>query len=262
MTMLDSELRLPVQNRAVDINEPWDLVYKKVDEAQPSWAKHGMPPLYSNFLAMARIAELPLRGVHADFGCGSCVKTIVMAQDGFDVMGIDQSGREFPNATRQIEQLGLASKCRLLQMDCRDTGLVNGAVSSATDILMGTHLPDAMWDEYIAELQRVMQPGSLMLWVLFSESDKHFHGHPVERTYYFDFAKVDRTLEPEADKYLDYQNMFNRHFNEEDIRERIGRHFQIVGLGEYQHPIYSHRKLWNVITAVSGHSSNGLAGKR
>lgn len=226
--------------------KPWGLSYKRATKAKPSWAKHGMPEFYLEFLNLAFPENT--NGIHLDVGCGNGVKTIVMANDGLNTVGIDQSIEGFNGAERSVKELGLEERCRFIQADATvKIPLEDRSVSSATDILMGTHLRNGDLEKYLTELKRVMQPGAPLLVVAFSLADEHFHGYPVSLEYAFDTALIDPKLEPEHDQYLHYQGMYNRHSDRADIQDRLGGHFGIMCAKEVQHPVYSHRRLWNVI---------------
>jgi hypothetical protein len=97
-------------------------------------------------------------------------------------------------------------------------------------------------------LERILMSGGRALVVLFSLSDEHFHGHPVSPEYEFRFD----SLNPLMTGYEHYAGKVNVHFDREAILETFGRTFTVDVLTESAHPLYEHRKLWNVIVCKSG----------
>lgn len=226
-------------------NVPWIKSYQKAKEAEPSWAKHGMPDLFFEFLDHVQKAHLS--GIHLDIGCGNGIKTAIFAAHGLKTLGIDQLGAGFEQAKLFAEELEVQKTCSFLRADATDIPLPNQSVSSISDILMVTHLVPELWDQYLQELNRVLQDGGYILLVLFSDKDQHFHGHPVSPQYTFRLALVNKDLEPNLASFAHYEGMFNRHFSAQDItRQWPG--FELVKMVEVVHPVYpSYRKLWNVI---------------
>lgn len=69
-------------------------------------------------------AELTARGAKpgdggllADFGCGTGELTLMLAQAGYDVIGIDQSEEMLSILRDKADELGLAGRVLLLQQD-------------------------------------------------------------------------------------------------------------------------------------------------
>lgn len=244
--MVRSLIMSGLNKEAIEIEtQPWHESYKKAEEALPSWAKHGMPHLYRDFIYLARLSAMQngMNGVHVDIGCGNGIKTVNYALAGLNTIGVDISREGFSEALRSIDQLGIAGSCFLTQGSCAALPLREGVASSVTDTLCFTHLHEDDQAAYIAEVSRILRTGSPMMMVLFSDKDEHFHGHKVSRRYNFHFDPTNSLMAG----YEHYEGMYNVHYGQDDIEKTFQSCFTIVNLAEVQHPVYAHRRLWNVI---------------
>jgi SAM-dependent methyltransferase len=120
---------------------------------------------------------------------------------------------------------------------------LNASIGSASDILMSTHLDGDAWEQYTAELARMLRPGAYVLLVLFSAADEDFHGHPVSKRYIFQHQPGNLAME----RFEHYAGMINVHFDLSDIQAAFGPRFEIVRAVQVRHPVYERRYLWNVV---------------
>jgi ubiquinone/menaquinone biosynthesis C-methylase UbiE len=100
-------------------------------------------------------------GILADLGCGTGELTLMLAQDGYDMIGIDQSEEMLCVVRDKAEQLGLNSGLLLLQQDlCKLDlyGTIRGAVSTFDTL---NHVPDL--DKAIANASFFMEKGGVFL---------------------------------------------------------------------------------------------------
>ena len=227
-------------------HQPWHKSYKKSLEVKPHWSQHGMPTLFDEFVQMVKKQE----GFHLDIGCGNGVKTVNFALQGLDTIGVDIAKDGLKEANKLIKKLDLNSKCRVVQADCLRLPKDLPKIKSVSDFLCYTHLKEAEQSLYKANLIKLLPVGGYGLFVLFSASDKHFHGHSINKRYDFQFDPNNPLMEG----YQHYQDMHNVHFNEEDILRDFAK-FRVVKLIEVQHPMDNHRRLWEVIVA-NNKSSN------
>jgi SAM-dependent methyltransferase len=231
-------------------NLVWGEEYKNMEVATPSWNKHGMPDLADKFVDLVKSSDL--KGTHLDIGCGSGIKTVGFAVRGLESIGIDQSEGSFHEGLLAAKTDGVDIK--LIKATCNKIPLGEGVASSVSDILMGTHVEPEIWEDYISEVKRVLKPGGYLLFVLFSSEDEHFHGVKVKdrgnNRYNYKLENADPALEPELDRYTSYgdgKGMYNIHFDDAEIDSQFSPHFEIIEKALVQHPVYPHRKLWNVI---------------
>ena len=223
----------------LDQHRPWHVSYQLAGGSGASWAQHGMPALFDRFVSA--MTETPT-GPHLDIGCGNGVKTAQFARDGRQSIGVDIAFDGLRAASRSGIQ------ARLLQSDCVQLPFKTAVFGSASDILCFTHIPRAQHAAYVEELERILHPGARALLVLFSLSDEHFHGHSVSREYAFQFDP----LNPLMAGYEHYAGKVNVHFDRQIILDTFGRTFTIEALTESAHPLYEHRKLWNLIIRKPG----------
>jgi ubiquinone/menaquinone biosynthesis C-methylase UbiE len=222
-------------------DKAWGKSYQKANLSKPSWSKHGLPYLFESFIDLVKKSHLD--GYHLDIGCGNGVKTVNFAKAGLDTIGLDQSNRGFEKAKDLAKKLKVDKKCHFIKSDALKVPLKDQSAASISDILMFTHLKPSYWSEYEIELNRLLKPAGYLLLVLFSDKDKHFHGHKVSKKYSFKFDPRNSLMEG----YEHYEGMYNTHFGEKEVKKLFPKSFKIIKMKEVTHPVYSHRKLWNVI---------------
>ena len=223
-------------------HQPWNLSYKISADARPSWSRHGMPALYTKFIRLLGKNHTN-GGFHLDIGCGNGVKTVNYALVGFKTVGIDISDDGFNEARELIKELRISKKCKVIQANCLKLPFEGSSAVSASDTLCFTHLKPKDQKKYKEELFRVLKPGGFVLIVLFSDKDKHFHGHKVSKKYTFKFDPASELMAG----YSHYHGMFNFHFSKKDFKKTFGDRFDIIEMLEVVHPLYPHRYLWNII---------------
>ena len=110
-------------------------------------------------------AELDAHGIRdgilADLGCGTGELTLMLAQAGYDMIGIDQSEEMLCVVRDKAEQLGLSGGLLLLQQDLCALdlyGTIRGAVSTFDTL---NHIPDL--DKAIANAAFFMEKGGVFL---------------------------------------------------------------------------------------------------
>lgn len=224
------------------MDDPWNLSYKKMHDARPSWSKHGMPSLFEEFMQFVKNKENPA-GFHLDIGCGNGIKTVNFALSGLPTIGVDLSPDGFKEARELAKELSLKGKCKFKKANCLKFPFPRDSFSSASDILCLTHLKPADYLRYKRQLLKILKEKGYVLMVLFSDKDKHFHGHKVSKGYAFSFDPDNPLMEGLSH----YHGMHNCHFSKKDIKNIFSEDFKIVSMLELDHPLYDYRKLWNVI---------------
>ena len=100
-------------------------------------------------------------GILADLGCGTGELTLMLAQAGYDMIGIDQSEEMLCVVRDKADQLGLSGGLLLLQQDLCALdlyGTIRGAVSTFDTL---NHIPDL--DKAIANAAFFMEKGGVFL---------------------------------------------------------------------------------------------------
>lgn len=224
-------------------HQPWHLSYKMALEAKPSWTRHGLPALFEEFTTLVKVNHNPHQLPHLDIGCGNGVKTVNFALQGLPTYGVDLSTDGFREGRELARELRVNRRCRFIKANCLKLPFAKNFFGSTSDILCFTHLRPSHYSRYKKELKRVLKNGGYTLMVLFSKRDRHFHGHPVSSGYSFRF----RPGNPLMAGYAHYHGMYNAHFDRQDINEVFAADFQLVKVRQVKHPLYQHRRLWNII---------------
>lgn len=237
-------------------NTPWDASYRAVGKVVPSWAKHGVPALFQEFVALRSLDGRSRQ--HLDIGSGNGIKTVVFAENGLEVIGLDPSGEAVIQARALAKRRRLVRSCQFLQANALNIPLPDNSIGSASDILVSTHFTSTDLKKYIRELDRVLVAGGYFLAVFFSDQDLHFHGwrvHGKKNVYTYNVSGADPNLEPALADFAHYNGMVNFHFGPADVDKVFGRYFRTVKMREVRHPVYAHRKLLNVIMQKPIHGS-------
>jgi ubiquinone/menaquinone biosynthesis C-methylase UbiE len=222
-------------------NAPWYATYRREGGAQASWSQHGVPAAFERFVGLVLNGGQP--GLHIDIGCGNGVKTREFARAGLPTLGVDLAFDGVHAAQPHHLTGPLPRQLEFIQANGLRLPFADDTFASASDILSLTHIPSARQAQYVDEMHRVLQSGGRALVVLFSMADEHFHGHAVSREYVFEF----NSAIPLMAGYAHYQGKVNVHFDRREIIGALGGRFVIEEADEVRHPVYAHRRLWEVI---------------
>lgn len=147
----------------------WDLMYlfKKTP-----WDTGITPP---EIVAMVESGKVP-RGAAApralDLGCGTGTNAIYLAQKGFDVTGIDVSGRAISIARHKTRSAQLADRVRLERGDVTlmRRWVLSSSIDFAFDIGCFHNLKSQARARYAAALTAVLKPGAIYMVYAFEPS--------------------------------------------------------------------------------------------
>lgn len=140
----------------------WDLMYlfKKTP-----WDTGVAPP---EIVAMVESGKVP-RGAAApralDLGCGTGTNAIYLAQKGFEVTGIDVSGRAISMARRKTRSAQLTDRVRLERGDVTlmRRWAVGHSIDFAYDIGCFHNLSSEARARYVTALTAVLKPGAIYM---------------------------------------------------------------------------------------------------
>lgn len=140
----------------------WDLMYlfKKTP-----WDTGVAPP---EIVAMVESGKVP-RGAAApralDLGCGTGTNAIYLAQKGFEVTGIDVSGRAISMARRKTRSAQLTDRVRLERGDVTlmRRWAVGHSIDFACDIGCFHNLSSEARARYVTALTAVLKPGAIYM---------------------------------------------------------------------------------------------------
>ena len=109
--------------------------------------------------------KLEAHGIHdgivADLGCGTGELTLMLAQAGYDMIGIDQSEEMLCVVRDKAEQLGLSGRLLLLRQDLLKLDLYGTIRAAVSTFDTFNHIPDL--DTAIANAGFFMEKGGVFL---------------------------------------------------------------------------------------------------
>ena len=131
----------------------WDELFRRGDFAaqEPTWSVR-------RFAAL--LAERGAKRV-LDLGCGAGRHVVFLAQEGFEVHGLDSSAEALRICRERLREAGL--RATLVQADMREIPYPDGAFDAVLAIASLYHGTLADIKRTLAELRRVLRPGGLAL---------------------------------------------------------------------------------------------------
>jgi SAM-dependent methyltransferase len=142
-----------------DIHSKWVSMYR-TPEAQAFYEMA--------FDEIARRLAAPPDSVILDAGCGSCAKSVLLADRGFRVMGMDFSADALGLAREFVRKQGFEGRITLRQGDLLNLPFKDGEFSYVICWGVLMHVPDVQ--RALAELARVLKPGGVLVT---SEANMH-----------------------------------------------------------------------------------------
>ncbi len=143
----------------------WDLMYlfKKTP-----WDTGITPP---EIVTMVESGKVSI-GHALDLGCGTGTNAIYLAQKGFDVTGIDVSGRAISVARRKARSAQLADRVRLERGDVTlmRRWALGSSINFAFDIGCFHNLKPEARARYAVALTAVLKPGAIYMLYAFEPS--------------------------------------------------------------------------------------------
>ena len=126
-----------------------------------SWIMGPLLPDLVKLVDGGRIA--PCRAI--DLGCGVGVEAIYLAQNGFEVTGVDFSPTAIRRANKNSREAGV--QIRFIQDDLTDPRHVTGTYDLLLDVGAFSDLDQVQRDAYMQTVLPLSQPGSLFLLMCF-----------------------------------------------------------------------------------------------
>lgn len=106
-------------------------------------------------------------GVVVDLGCGTGDLTMMLTQDGFDMIGVDQSEEMLSVLQEKAADLGLTGRLLLLQQDILELDLYGSIAAAISTFDTYNHIgPLSRFEQAVAKAAFFMEKGGLFLFDL------------------------------------------------------------------------------------------------
>lgn len=163
-----------------------DIIYRTRDQEDIPWNITDPPEVLMKLVENGTIH--PCKTI--DFGCGTGNYALYLAEQGFDVTGIDSSSSAIRIAREKAENKGIA--CTFIMADVLGSlDELKGTFDFAYDWELLHHIFPEDRETYIKNVQNVLNMKGTYLSVSFSEQDPQFGGSgkfrktPLGTTLYF-----------------------------------------------------------------------------
>jgi cyclopropane fatty-acyl-phospholipid synthase-like methyltransferase len=124
-----------------------------------------------------------------DVGSGRGIWLRKMVKLGLRVIGIDIVQDIVDTANEDIKSEDIADRARFMLGDVLDIPFTPESFDAVTDIGLLQHLDKVDWDNYVAEIHRVLKPGGYLLNVSLSRETTRFLDHNPKTAPTGDFEK-------------------------------------------------------------------------
>jgi len=152
-------------------------IYRKIPPEKIPWNIETPPDILVRLVRNRRL--VPCRTI--EFGCGAGNYAVWLAQQGFDVTGIDISPSAIELAQENARSQGV--QCTFLVADVLgDLPEVKGPFDFSFDWELLHHIYPDDRPRYVANVARLLRPGARYLSVCFHENDPQFGGSGKYRT--------------------------------------------------------------------------------
>jgi len=155
----------------MDVRAQMERIYGELPLDEIPWNLEAPPRLLVDLIESGRVA--PCQTV--DLGCGAGNYAVWLAQQGFEVTGIDLSAAAIDRARELARSRG--ARCRFEVVDLLEpTPAFDGGFDFAYDWLVLHHVFPADRPRYVANVHRMLRRDGLYLSVCFSEDDRAIAG--------------------------------------------------------------------------------------
>jgi cyclopropane fatty-acyl-phospholipid synthase-like methyltransferase len=134
---------------------------------QPPWDTEVTPPEVVELIEGGSLRP----GRALDLGCGTGTNCIYLAHHGWEAVGVDFSFLAIRRARRKARRAGV--DCQFYRNDVTDLAFLAEPFDLALDIGCLHSLPLERWEQYAAEVARLVQPGGLYMLYAFTPRPGH-----------------------------------------------------------------------------------------
>jgi SAM-dependent methyltransferase len=147
----------------------YDLLYRK----GAAWDRHGSAPELAQLVESGRISPDRHRSV-LDMGCGTGVNSVYLAEQGFNVVGVDFTPLALRRAEERAAEAGVEKNCRFVHGDLTAGNIpgVEGPFDFLLDYSTIDDLPGPARRAAAQTVRRMSRPGSVFFLWCFSVHKK------------------------------------------------------------------------------------------
>ncbi len=150
---------------------PWEEIYRKVKNGKIPWESE-VPKELVGLVNSGRVK--PCKA--ADIGCGTGHHAIYLAQNGFEVTGIDISQTALIKARQNAQEAGIPLK--LVKKDIlKGVGELQSTFDFVFDWRLLHHFHLEQMDAYMENVNKLLKPGGKYFSVSYSDKDSMHPGH-------------------------------------------------------------------------------------
>ncbi len=140
-------------------------------------------------VAMQVLPPLAPNAMVLDLGAGRGLWISKLVADGNRAIGLEYISEMVRRGNQDIKLHGFADRARFIQGDVRDIPLADNSFDAVTDIGVLQHLDPVDWNQYIAEVRRVIKQGGYVLNVSLSKETQRFLGFRPKQSAESQFEK-------------------------------------------------------------------------
>ena len=146
--------------------ERWDRIYREAPLEDIPWEEGRPSPILVDLVRKGKVRK----GAALDICCGTGHNTLFLAQEGFQVAGIDISPTAVNYARERCQEAGVS--CQLTPGNAVDLPYPDQSFDLVFDRGCFHHIPPAERDAFIKGVHRVLRPGGKYQLIAFSDKDR------------------------------------------------------------------------------------------
>lgn len=188
---------------------------EKYRRGDAPWMRPAVAPMVHDFVQL--LIGQNSHPILLDLGCGNGWISIILAQQGIEVHGIDGSEIAITEANRRKTEAALEN-CHFEVGNGLDFPYADGQFDAVFDRGFLHHIPESAWSTYLAGLLRVLKPNGFFYLECFSEQSEKKGFYPQRDDGYSHTSFDDQT------GYRTHDEFFTR----ERVMDLFGHHFTVV----------------------------------
>lgn len=226
-------------------------------EGVPSWSRHPLPALTEEFIRELKLISPCARVL--DIGCGDGNKSVKLAEQGLEVVGVDYEEAAIQIAKERLTVLdpNIRSRLTFLQGDARNLSALfsEGFFHGIFDYQCLASIPPEYWREvsagYHAIINHTRSRKGLLLLDLLNLEAPNFHGDvskALVNGHEYVFQPDPQNSQHDTLKWE--RGLYVYFFDHGEINSMLGTNFDLIKLRRRTHPFSNSRLLWSALMRV------------